>query len=194
MDAKSMLLGFLMRGPMTGYELKKLFSLSFSFFSGLSYGSIYPALKKMEQEGQITMALEVQEGSPNRKVYTITDEGRRAFLDALKAPFTHERGKHPFLTRLFFFAHLAPQERIATARRFLESVEEMQKELENARPQIEARADPYQFLCYEFGLGLLHDLNRNVRGVVRALEQDKNGAGHKRWVHPPPRRKAGGAS
>jgi DNA-binding PadR family transcriptional regulator len=191
MDAKSMLLGFLMRGPMTGYELKKTFSLSFSFFSGLSFGSIYPALKKMEQEGLITMRLEVQEGSPNRKVYTITEEGKKAFLGALKAPFTHERGKHPFLTRLFFFAHLTPEERIATARQFLDSVEDMQKELETARPEIETRADHYMFLCYEFGIGLLNDLNRNVRGVVRALEQDKAGARHKRLVHAPPSRKAG---
>jgi DNA-binding PadR family transcriptional regulator len=194
MDAKSMLLGFLMRGPMTGYELKKIFSISFSFFSGLSYGSIYPALKKMEQEGLITMHLEVQEGSPNRKVYTITEKGKKAFLEALKAPFTHERGKHPFLTRLFFFAHLAPEERIATARRFLDSVEVMQKDLETARPEIETRADPYQRLCYEFGVGLLHDLNRNVRGVVRALEQDKDGTGPKPWVRAPSRRKAGGGS
>jgi DNA-binding PadR family transcriptional regulator len=194
MDAKSMLLGFLMRRPMTGYELKKLFSLSFSFFSGLSYGSIYPALKKMEQEGLITMRLEVQEGSPNRKVYTITGEGRKAFLEALKAPFGHERGKHPLLTRLFFFAHLTSEERIATARRFLDSVQDMQKELETERPEIEVRADPYQLLCYEFGVRLLQDLNRNVRGVVRVLEQDKARAGHKRLVHAPASRKAGDAS
>jgi DNA-binding PadR family transcriptional regulator len=191
MDAKSMLLGFLMRRPMTGYELKKLFSLSFSFFSGLSYGSIYPALKKMQQQGLITMRLEVQEGSPNRKVYTITEEGKKAFLEALKAPFTHEQGKHPFLTRLFFFAHLTPEERIATARRFLDSVEDMQEELKTARPEIEVRADPYQLLCYEFGVGLLQDLNRNVRGVVRALEQDKGVDGKKRLLHAPPHRKAG---
>ena len=193
MDAKSMLLGFLMRGSMTGYELKKLFSLSFSFFSGLSYGSIYPALKKMEQEGLITMRLEVQEGAPNRKVYTITDEGKTSFLEALKAPYTHERGKHPFLTRLFFFAYLTPEERIATARRFLESVKDMQKELETARPEIETRADPYQFLCFEFGVGLLEDLIRNVSGVVQTLEGENNQAGREGFKHSAARHKAGGA-
>ena len=48
MDVQSVLLGFLMRSSMTGYDLRKAFSMSFSFFSGLSYGSIYPSLKKME--------------------------------------------------------------------------------------------------------------------------------------------------
>ena len=67
MDVKNIILGFLMYGSMTGYELKKFFSISFSFFSGLSYGSIYPALRKMEKEGLITMRLEVQDGAPNRR-------------------------------------------------------------------------------------------------------------------------------
>ena len=59
MDVQSVLLGFLMRQSMTGYDLKKAFSMSFSFFSGLSYGSIYPALKKMERQGLISKQLEI---------------------------------------------------------------------------------------------------------------------------------------
>ncbi len=50
MNIQTLILGFLMKRSMTGYELKNAFSLSFSFFSGFSYGSIYPALKRMEQE------------------------------------------------------------------------------------------------------------------------------------------------
>ena len=83
MDAKAIILGFLMQKSMTGYELKKAFSISFSFFSGLSYGSIYPALKKMEQQGLITMRMEIQEGLPNKKIYTITKLGREKFLSQL---------------------------------------------------------------------------------------------------------------
>jgi DNA-binding PadR family transcriptional regulator len=185
MHVKSMLLGFLMHQSMTGYELKKLFSISFSFFSGLSYGSIYPALKKMEQEGLITMQLQVQDGAPNRKVYTITDEGKKAFLHALKAPFTHERGKHPFLTRLFFFAYLTPEERIATATTFLESIQDMQRKLETARPEIEARADRFQYICFESGLRLIQDLIQNVTDVVTTLEEES--------MHAEPGCKLGGA-
>ena len=102
MDVKTMLLGFLMNSSMTGYEIKKRFSLSFSFFSGLSYGSIYPALRKLEQEGLITLKVEIQDGSPNRKVYTITDEGRKVFLENLRAPFALEQPKMAFLARLFY--------------------------------------------------------------------------------------------
>jgi DNA-binding PadR family transcriptional regulator len=170
MDVKSMLLGFLMHSSMTGYELKKVFALSFSFFSGLSYGSIYPALRKMEQEGLITMRLEIQDGSPNRKVYTITDAGKQAFFQALKEPLHFEKQRNAFLTRLFFFAHLSQGERVASARKYLDSVKQVRGELEAARPQIELRANRYQYLCFQFGLRFFEDLAGNLSEVIGALE------------------------
>ena len=172
MDIKSIILGFLTYKSMTGYELKKYFSISFSFFSGISYGSIYPALKKMEQQGWVTMQLEVQNGAPNRKVYTITKTGRTAFLDSLKAPFSMEKHKSPFLMRLFFFANISPEERRATAARYLESAEAMRHELEIAKPEIEKYSDRFQYLCFEFGQRYFDDLARNISKVLEALGEE----------------------
>ena len=173
MDVKTMLLGFLMSGSMTGYELNKRFSISFSFFSGLSYGSIYPALRKMEQEGWLTLEVEIQDGSPNRKVYTITDEGRKVFLENLRMPFSLERPKDAFLARLFFFSYLPPKERLDTANRYLEAAKEMQRSLKAVEPQIRGRADEYQYMCYTFGVRFFEDLVRNVAQVVKELEKKK---------------------
>ncbi len=167
-----MLLGFLMRSPMTGYELKKKFSISFSFFSGLSYGSIYPALKKMEREGLIRMKTEIRSGSPNRNVYTITDAGREAFLETLRSPFALVQPKNAFLPRLFFFGHLPAEERLAAAKDHLESVREVQRQLRSVEPQIKGRADKYQYLCFRFGVQFYQDLTRNVSRIVRELEKD----------------------
>ena len=168
-----MLLGFLMSGSMTGYALKKKFSLSFSFFSGLSYGSIYPALKKMEKEGWLNLEVEIQDGSPNRKVYTITDEGRRVFLENLRAPFALELPKNAFLARLFFFSYLPAEERLDTANRHLETVREVQRNIRALEPQVRGRADEYQYLCYTFGVRFFEDLVRNVTQVVQELEKKK---------------------
>lgn len=167
-----MVLGFLMQGSMTGYELKKRFSLSFVFFSGLSYGSIYPALKKMEREGLITMKVEIQDGAPNRKVYTITDSGRKVFLETLRAPFEVDRPKYGFLARLFFFAYLSPEERLDGSKMHLESVRSIQRELKAVEPQIKGRADRYQYLCYRFGVQFFQDFVRNVSQIVGALEKE----------------------
>jgi len=170
MDVKSIILGFLMYKGMTGYELKKFFSISFSFFSGFSYGAIYPALKKMDEEGLITMRPEIQDGVPNRKVYTITPKGKEVFLHSLRGPMPFEKQRSPFLTRLFFFAHLSPEERIRNARQYLASVEEVQRTLEATRREIEAHADPFQLLCFEFGVRFHRDLTENISETIKALE------------------------
>ena len=177
MDVRSMLLGFLTERSMTGYELKKIFSISFSFFSGLSYGSIYPALRKMEQDGLITMRMEIQDGAPNRKVYTITETGRGAFMEALRAPFSLDKARSAFLAKLFFFAHLSPEDRVGVTTRHLQTIQEVQGQLEAARPEIEAHADRFQYLCFEFGLRFFHDLAQNVSEVLRALKEGESAVG-----------------
>jgi len=167
------LLGALFSKSMTGYDLKKIFSMSFAYFSGMSYGSIYPALKKLEAEGLISMQLEIQESAPNRKVYTITQKGRQAFLEALGLPFGIERHKNSFLMRLFFFSHLPQEKRLVAAANYLESIHSSLRELEEARPEIEARADRFQLLCFQFGLQYLKDLARNVNKVIEAINDDE---------------------
>lgn len=172
MDIQSIILGFLMRKSMTGYDLKKAFSISFSFFSGLSYGSIYPALKKMETRGLITKHVEIQDGLPNRKVYTITETGRKAFLDSLRSPLAPEQPKSAFLMRLFFFAYLSPDERKKIVAQHLESVQGMRGQLVAVQPEVAARADRFQYLCFEFGLNCLNDMARNLSRLADALQEE----------------------
>lgn len=173
MDVKTILLGSLFDKSLSGYDLKKIFSFSFAFFSGLSYGSIYPALKKLEQEGLITMKLEIQENAPNRKVYTITEAGKQAFLDSLKSPFGLERYKDALLMRMFFFEHLSKQERLDAAGDYLNQVKSVATQLEAVRPEVEANADRYQLLCYQFGLRAFKDLIRNIDQVIADLQNDE---------------------
>ena len=121
----------------------------------------------------ITLRVEIQDGSPNRKVYTITDEGRKVFLKNLRAPFALEQPKMAFLARLFFFAHLTQEEQLASAKAYMGSIREMQQNLNEVEPQIRGRADEYQYLCYSFGVRLFEDLLRNVEQVVGELEKKR---------------------
>ncbi len=173
MDVKTILLGSLFDKSLSGYDLKKIFSLSFAFFSDLSYGSIYPALKKLEQAGLITMKLEIQENAPNRKVYTITEEGKQSFLNSLKSPFGLERYKGALLMRMFFFEHLSKQERLDAAGNYLEQVRSVAQHLESLRPEIEGVADQYQLLCFQFGLRFFKDLIGNVEQVIVDLQNNE---------------------
>ena len=47
------ILGELQEQPLHGYELKKRLSEMLGFFSGVSFGSLYPALRRLEKAGSI---------------------------------------------------------------------------------------------------------------------------------------------
>ncbi len=76
--------------------------------------------------------------------------------------------------RLFFFAHLRPEEREAIALAQLDSVERLRNELETARPQIEARADRFQYLCFQMGVRYFENMAGDISRMTEALK-DENG-------------------
>ena len=104
MSLKHALLGFLNYGPHTGYELKKVFDISVAHFWSAELSQIYPTLKALETEGLVEMKVEVQADRPNRKVYSITDDGRRELGDWLGTPAEPDQVREPLLVKLFFAA------------------------------------------------------------------------------------------
>lgn len=81
MNVKTLCLAILNLQDATGYEIKKLSTEGcFQHFVEISYGSIYPALAKLEHAGLVTCQTEAQDGKPDRKVYSITDAGRAEFV------------------------------------------------------------------------------------------------------------------
>ena len=74
-------LGLLHEGPMHGYELRKRLNLMLGWGRVLSYGSLYPTLKKMLRGALIeesTTALTPVTRRP-RIVYQLTEAGQREF-------------------------------------------------------------------------------------------------------------------
>ena len=112
MDVRIACLGILVRGDATGYEIKKAFEDGpCDFFVEASFGSIYPALGKLTKEGLVSVRAEARAKRPERKIYSITESGRRAFLAALSGPLPEDRFRSPFLFALSF-ADLLPPARI----------------------------------------------------------------------------------
>ena len=123
MSLKYALLGFLNYGPHTGYELKKVFDVSVAHFWNAELSQIYPTLKNLESEGLVEMKVDVQADRPNRKVYTITEDGRRELLEWLAAPAEAEQFREPLLIKVFFASALSKQELIAVLRHRAEELQ-----------------------------------------------------------------------
>lgn len=128
MTLRYILLGFLNYGPMTGYEVKKLFDTTVAHFWSAELSQIYPALKQLEGEGLVAMEVEVQEDRPNRKVYSITEDGRRELLDWLATPLHVEQVREPLLVNVFFGAALTRDELLAVLRRRVEELDRTVRE------------------------------------------------------------------
>ena len=73
------ILGFLMGCAASGYDLKQYMAESTSYFFDASYGSIYPALKRLEEK-KLILSEEKVTGGKFKKLYSITEEGRGVFL------------------------------------------------------------------------------------------------------------------
>lgn len=98
MNTQSLILGILNFGDATGYEIKKQSSEgAFSFFVDISYGTIYPTLARLEAEGLVTSRAETQSGKPDKKIYSITDEGRAVFAKMLSRTAQTDKFKSEFL-------------------------------------------------------------------------------------------------
>ncbi len=93
------MLNVLREGDAHGYELKRRAQRP-----TLSNNSVYPILRRFEEQGMVTHRVEHQEGKPDRKVYAITDAGRRHFVELVGTlPEELARDDDEFLARLSFF-------------------------------------------------------------------------------------------
>lgn len=104
---KYVLLGSLNYQPMSGYDLKQFTDRSTSNFWHAELSQIYVTLKALEKEGLISSTSITQEKRPDRRVYTITENGRQSLSEWLRQPFTQiDLYKDTLLLKIFFSASL----------------------------------------------------------------------------------------
>jgi DNA-binding PadR family transcriptional regulator len=111
MDIKTICLAILAQANATGYEIQKTIKEGpLSYFFDASFGSIYPALARLTEEGLISCQVISEEGKPERKVYSINDNGRMTLSRALVKVPLHDRLRSPFLVSMLFSELLSSRE------------------------------------------------------------------------------------
>lgn len=140
------ILGLLFEQEMHGYEIRRRLRDELGLFANISFGSLYPALSRLERSGAVAVA--ASGGGPStpipstgslsgeraglrarragstlgtkrsRKVYRITDDGRALFEQLLEGdePAGTDDARS-FGLRLAFARHLAPSARLALLER-----------------------------------------------------------------------------
>ena len=133
MDIRTLCLGILTFGDATGYEIKKRLEGPMRHYYDASFGSIYPALAGLKRDGHVNRVEEPQDKRPHKKVYSITQPGRLALIEALLEDPRPDRYRSDFMVTVLF-ADLLPaghlddllENRAALYRSFVEKIEARQ--------------------------------------------------------------------
>jgi len=168
MNVKTLCLSILYEGEATGYEIRRLcVEGECAYFVEASFGSIYPALARLESEGLVKSRTEQQSGKPAKKIYAITAAGRAAFVEQLSAPLADDMFRSPFL--LFArFAHILPRDLVEErANEFLERLVAGQKKLEDAAAERELSAADNWIL--NFGRAVMEVAQGHIRSHMHEL-------------------------
>jgi len=138
------ILGLLKEHPMHGYQLNRELSEQLGGLWRVSYGSLYPSLRRLERAGAISSEPGGGSGARRKTVYAITDEGERLFLELLQEP-PHEGQTEDtrFRVRMAFFRYLPPETRVRVLERRRQGLQERLAEVK-AHLRDPAVTDNYQ--------------------------------------------------
>lgn len=105
---ESIILGMVLENDFTGYDIKKNIENGIGVFYKASFGSLYPALKRLTKKGFLTTA-EQAHGNRRKIYYHLTDDGQRQFLEWLSSPMDIFEGTNTYLAKVYFFDKLPPE-------------------------------------------------------------------------------------
>ena len=103
------ILGLLQQEPRSGYGVRKVFETTPMGHYSSSPGAIYPALRRLQQEGLVHQIADPVQPSRDRKVFSTTPQGVAALAAWLNKPIAQEdvvRRLPELLLRFAFMDHL----------------------------------------------------------------------------------------
>lgn len=136
-----------MQNEMSGYDLKQWMAECTSYFFDASFGSIYPALKRMERKGYM-ICRETVEDNKFKKLYSITDTGKTNFLNWLEKPIVFEKANHSYLVSIYFYRYLPIDIAIRNLKMFIAILEQHLSEVNRQKCDAEKKYNVKRNFAY----------------------------------------------
>ncbi|MGH2708877.1 MAG: PadR family transcriptional regulator [Actinomycetota bacterium] len=166
-------LGLLKERTMHGYELKKELTAKLGQFWQVSYGSLYPALRRLESSGALERIFSSGDVKRRKNIYRITPRGEAMFSEALKEPLAVSDDAR-FGVKLAFFRYLNSEARVEVLERrrayLTEKLVRIRAQLRTYRERIDA----YTYRLMEHGID---NTRRDIEWVDRLIAEEKASAG-----------------
>jgi DNA-binding PadR family transcriptional regulator len=146
------ILGLLKERSMHGYQLSKRLTDTLGGFWRVSYGSLYPSLRRLEKDGAVEQVFDQQEVGRRKNVYRITERGEGVFLQLLEeAGNDTSTEDNRFRVRLAFFKYLAPDTRIRLLERRRAFLEERLSTIQTSLAATGGGFDTYTLSLMQHG-------------------------------------------
>jgi DNA-binding PadR family transcriptional regulator len=173
------ILGLLQESPMHGYELRKELATKLGTLrAAISYGTLYPTLKRLRTAGWISETVPQSDSIPpltsrrGRVVYKITAEGKERFAEMLAQAGPETYDDAGFGVHFAFFARTdrATRLRILEGRR--RRIEERREGLRDVLARASDRIDAYTLELQRHGL---EACEREVRWLEELITNERSG-------------------
>ena len=172
------ILGLLHEAPMHGYELRKQIVVRVGSLRAFSYGSLYPALRRLTRAGLI--AEDVSQPAPetvsgawskrSRKVYRITADGKERFAEMLSDTGPQAWDDESFGVHLAFFSRTPAETRMRILEGRRRAVEERREGLRAALGRAGEHIDRYTRDLHQLGLD---SSEREVRWLNELISREQ---------------------
>jgi DNA-binding PadR family transcriptional regulator len=156
LNLRFFILGLLAQRSLSGYDVKGYLKNLGWLIGSPSAGSIYPALRSLLQGGLVTVEVELRPDRPPRKVYTISEAGKRELDQWVDQPVGPSGSMKAFMMRLILASHYAPDRLLALMRQRRAEVARHQQELTSSRAFTGTAADLGQRMALEYALSVAH--------------------------------------
>src|SRR3989338_9569983 len=133
---KYAVLGMLSFEPKSGYEISQSIKNSTAFFWSESDGQIYPILKKLHKENLVTLNVEKISGKHDKKIYSITGDGKKILTDWLEKTPTTFNLRNEFLLQFFFGRNISKKKNIEKIKEYQAMLKRQLKLFDSFEPEI----------------------------------------------------------
>jgi DNA-binding PadR family transcriptional regulator len=170
-------LGVLTDAPLHGYELRKRLTAVLGPFRALSYGSLYPCLRRLQTKGLIDETEHLTEaatpplsGRRARVVYAITADGKELFGEWANKPGPEAWEDEGFAAHLAFFGRTESRVRLRILEGRRSRLEERVDTLRDSLSRGRERLDAYTLQLQQHGLD---GAEREVRWLNELIQNEK---------------------
>ena len=105
-----LILGLLLDGPLSLYDVRKRVAAGISLFYAASFGSIQRALGQLESHGWVTR-VDADDSRRRKRLYVIDDAGRQAWCEWMVSPITGSDAEPTMLAKVNLLGSLPSGDR-----------------------------------------------------------------------------------